>query len=118
KTFHPFGGVGVDKGLDGGGGGEGGPGVTVRRDFRSAAYFNPSIVTDASGAAKVSFKLPEQLTTFRVMAVVAATDDRFGFAEQRVTTSRPLMARPALPRFLRAGDSLSASVIVTSKGHP
>lgn len=118
KTFHPFGSIGIDKGLDGGGGADSALGAGVRRDFRAAAYFNPSIVTDASGVAKASFKLPEQLTTFRVMAVVASTDDRFGFADKRVTTSRPLMARPALPRFLRAGDTLSASVIVTSKGHP
>ena len=47
------------------------------------------------------------------MAVAAAEDDRFGYGQSYVTTSRPLMARPALPRFLRAGDSIDAGVIVT-----
>ena len=50
------------------------------------------------------------------MAIAAAEDDRFGFAEDRVVTSRPLMARPALPRFVRAGDTIDAGVVVTSKG--
>jgi uncharacterized protein YfaS (alpha-2-macroglobulin family) len=105
-------GGGRDKGRDGGGGGDG----EARRDFRQTAYFNPRIITDARGEAKASFKLPESLTTYRLMAVAVAKDDRYGFAQERVTTSKPLMARPALPRFLRAGDSFEASVVVSKKG--
>ena len=50
------------------------------------------------------------------MAVATAKDDRFGAGDTHVTTSRPLMLRPALPRFLRAGDAMSAGVIVTTRG--
>lgn len=113
RLFDPLSGV-ADKGLAGGGG-DSGPG-NVRKDFSASAYFNPSIVTDAEGKAKVRFKLPDSLTTYRLMAVVASADDRFGYAEKHVTTSRPLMVRPALPRFARAGDRFQASAIVTSKG--
>ncbi|MRG96066.1 MG2 domain-containing protein [Polyangium spumosum] len=113
RVFRPYGDLGADKGLDGG---DGGGGTSVRRDFRASATFVPAIVTDDSGRAKVKFRLPDTLTTYRLMAVTAAEDDRFGFAENRVVASRPLMARPALPRFLRAGDSLDASVVVSSKG--
>ncbi|MBK9259635.1 MAG: Ig-like domain-containing protein [Polyangiaceae bacterium] len=113
RVFRPYGDLGVDKGLDGG---DGASGMSVRRDFRSSATFVPNVVTDDSGRARVSFRLPDTLTTYRLMAVTAAEDDRFGFAENRVVASRPLMARPALPRFVRAGDSLEAGVIVSSKG--
>jgi uncharacterized protein YfaS (alpha-2-macroglobulin family) len=41
--------------------------------------------------------------------------DRYGFTQERVTTSKPLMARPALPRFVRAGDSFEAGIIVSKK---
>ncbi|HRI70860.1 MAG TPA: MG2 domain-containing protein, partial [Polyangium sp.] len=112
-VFRPYGDLGVDKGLDGG---DGGGGMSVRRDFRSSATFVPNIITDDSGRAHLSFRLPDTLTTYRLMAVTAAEDDRFGFAENRVVTSRPLMARPAMPRFFRAGDSIEAGVIVSSKG--
>ncbi len=105
---------GRDKGRDGGGGGE----SNIRRDFRQTAYFNPRIITDARGEAKVTFQLPQALTTYRLMAVAVTKDDRYGFAQERVTTSKPLMARPALPRLLRAGDSFEASVIVSKKGLP
>lgn len=100
-----------DKGRDGGGGGEG----EGRRDFRQTAYFNPRIVTNERGEAKVSFKLPESLTTYRLMAVAVGQGDRYGFSQERVTTSKPLMARPTLPRFMRAGDDFEAGVIVSKK---
>jgi len=114
RTFNPFAALGLDKGKDGGDGG--GTGPNVRRDFRTSAYFHPKLVTDANGHVEARFKLPESLTTYRVMAVVSAEDDRFGVGASYVTTSRPLMARPALPRFLRAGDSIDAGVVVSSKG--
>lgn len=107
---------GVDKGDEGGGGDDGG--MTTREDFRTTAFFQPSVVTGADGKARVKFKLPDSLTTFRLMAVATAQDHRFGFGQDQVVTSRPLMARPALPRFLRAGDAIEAGVIVTSKGLP
>ncbi len=105
--------LGLDKGQEGGGGGEG---HGARRDFRQSAYFNPTLLTDSSGKATARFKLPESLTTFRLMAVATSLDDRYGYGESRVVTSRRLMARPALPRFLRAGDSVEAGVVVSAKG--
>ncbi|HVJ92812.1 MAG TPA: alpha-2-macroglobulin family protein, partial [Labilithrix sp.] len=100
-----------DKGDDGGDGD--GP---KRADFRTTAYFEAGKKTGKDGKAHFSFKLPDNLTTFRLMAVAAANDDRFGSGESKVTTYRRLMARPALPRLVRVGDSLEASVIVSSKG--
>ncbi|WP_234022507.1 alpha-2-macroglobulin family protein [Sorangium cellulosum] len=114
RVRNPFADLGADKGRAGGDGAGGGTGV--RRDFRQSAYYHPALVTDAAGQVHASFKLPDSLTTYRVMAVVVAEDDRFGYGESRVTASRPLMARPALPRFLRAGDAIDAGVVVTSKG--
>ncbi len=104
--------LGAQKGAEGGGGGgESG----ARRDFRQSAYFNPAVMTDDAGKAHVSFKLPESLTTFRVMAVAVTRDDAYGFGEDRVTTSQKLMARPALPRFVRAGDHIDAGIVLSAK---
>ena len=109
-------GPGEDKGDEGGGGGEGG--LTTRQDFRTTAFFQPSVVTGPDGKAHVRFKLPDSLTTYRLMAVATSDTDRFGFGQESIVTSRPLMARPALPRFLRAGDAMNAGVILSSKGLP
>lgn len=114
RIVGPAGALGLDKGRDGGGGG----GSDLRRDFRAAAFYAPSLVTDDKGLARASFKLPDGLTTYRVMAVVAGEDDRFGFGVDRIVTSRPLLARPAFPRFVRAGDAFEAGVVVTAKVVP
>jgi hypothetical protein len=106
--------LGVQKGEEGGGGSEGGD-SGVRRDFRQSVYFNPKLEIPPSGQAKVRFQLPESLTTYRIMAVASSLEDRYGFAETQVTTSKRLMARPALPRFLRAGDAFEAGAVVSGK---
>jgi uncharacterized protein YfaS (alpha-2-macroglobulin family) len=104
--------IGADKGGDGGGGGDSKP----RSNFRQTAFFDPNVRTDEKGRASVRFKLPDSLTTYRIMVTAVSMDDRYGFGDSRVTVSKRLMARPALPRFLRAGDVLEAGVVVSTKG--
>ncbi|USN59384.1 MAG: hypothetical protein H6767_00645 [Candidatus Peribacteria bacterium] len=45
--------------------------------FKNTAYYNPSVVTDTKGRATVSFELPDNLTTFRVMIVANSKDNLF-----------------------------------------
>jgi uncharacterized protein YfaS (alpha-2-macroglobulin family) len=97
----------VSKGGDegGGGGAEGGPGTAVRKDFRVLAFWLGSVVTDASGRGTAEVTLPESLTTYRVMAVAADKTSRFGGGEREIRTSKPVLLRPAFPRFLALGDT-------------
>jgi uncharacterized protein YfaS (alpha-2-macroglobulin family) len=104
--------IGADKGSDGGGGGD----SNARSNFRQTAFFDPNVRTDARGRANVRFKLPDSLTSYRIMATAVGMDDRYGFGNANVTVSKKLMARPALPRFLRAGDVLDAGIVVSTKG--
>jgi hypothetical protein len=97
---------GWEKGSEyGDGGGEGG---RPRLDFRATAYFEAGRVTADDGHAKFQVKLPDSLTSYRLMAVAATGDDRFGFGESNVTASKKLMVRPALPRVVRVGDAFEA----------
>jgi uncharacterized protein YfaS (alpha-2-macroglobulin family) len=101
---------GGQKGGDEGGGG--GEGVTMRKDFDAVAFYAPSVVTDAEGRAKVSFRLPDGLTKYRVMAVAVSHGAELGAGEASVRTRKPLMLRPALPRVVRVGDAFQAGVVV------
>lgn len=105
---------GNDKG-DEGGGGDMVPGK-LRSDFRTTVYFEAGRAVGADGKSRFDFKLPDNLTSYRLMAVAAGAEDRFGFGESTIMANRPLMARPALPRQLRAGDTLQAGLVVSSKG--
>jgi uncharacterized protein YfaS (alpha-2-macroglobulin family) len=86
--------------------------VELRGDFRSTAYWNPAIKTDASGEAEVAFTLPDNLTTFRLMAVGQTGDSRFGRAEADIKVSKPLLLQAALPRFARVGDVFQGGVVL------
>ena len=104
----------ADKGNEVGGGGEM-PG-RMRSDFRTTVYFEAGHPVGNDGKSTFRFKLPDNLTSFRLMVVAAGSEDRFGFGEGSITTNRQLMARPAMPRGLRVGDTVNAGVIVTSRG--
>jgi hypothetical protein len=82
--------------------------------FRPTAWFSPSLVTGIDGVATVKAKLPDNLTTWKVFAVAMTVSEGFGAAESSFRTNKPLMVRPQLPRFLRAGDHVDATVIVDS----
>jgi uncharacterized protein YfaS (alpha-2-macroglobulin family) len=99
----------------GGGGGAGGDGVSIRSNFKTTAYFNPTVVL-TDGHAKASFPLPDNLTTYRIMAVVLTQGDRFGSADTSVQVNKPVMALPALPRFARVDDVFEAGVVVHAHG--
>jgi uncharacterized protein YfaS (alpha-2-macroglobulin family) len=103
----------------GGGGSEAARGmslseVQLRGDFKSTAYWNPSLTTDASGTAVVRFKLPDNLTTFRIMAVVQTRDSRFGRGDKDFKVVKPVLLLPALPRFARVGDAFQGGVLLTN----
>lgn len=104
----------IAKGAPGGGGGMDASGI-LRSQFRSTAFFLGSVVTDADGRAVAAAKLPDNLTTFRVMAVAVTEGDRYGSGASSLLVTRPLLARPALPRFLRPGDEFDAGVVVNHR---
>jgi uncharacterized protein YfaS (alpha-2-macroglobulin family) len=80
--------------------------------FATTAFYRAQIETDAEGRAEVRFDLPDNLTTFRIMAIAVGTDDRSGHGEAQVRVRKRLLLRPALPRFATLGDRFDASVVV------
>ena len=70
------------------------------------------LMTDEHGDVAFSLTAPDNLSAFRLMAVAADARDRFGAGETRLTVNKPLMATPALPRFLRTGDTASVGVVL------
>ena len=105
------------KGTDeGGGGGVGDPGAgAVRKDFRALAFWLGSVTTNANGRASVDVRLPESLTTYRIMAVAADRASRFGTAESDIRISKPVTLTASFPRFLTPGDSAFFGAVVTNQ---
>ncbi|MCY1047265.1 MG2 domain-containing protein [Corallococcus sp. bb12-1] len=95
----------------GGSGGSDTSGSGFRSNFKTTAVFQ-SVETDDQGVAKVEFTLPDNLTTFRIMAIAVTEGDRFGVGESKVQVAKPLLALPALPRLVRVGDKAEAGVVI------
>ncbi len=91
--------------------------VSLRTLFASTAYFAGDLQTDAEGKLSVTIDMPENLTTFRVMAVAIDREevDRFGSGDAQVRVRKPIMLRPSLPRFANYGDAFEASVMVDNQ---
>ncbi len=100
---------------DGGGGGAEPGAGTLRKDFRVLAFWLGSVTTDGKGHASVDVKLPESLTTYRIMAVAGDRDSRFGKGDSEVRVNKPVTMKATFPRFLAVGDKASFGAVVTSQ---
>jgi alpha-2-macroglobulin len=105
KDYHSYiaENVWVHNGKDGGAG---------RSVFKDTAYWNPALKTDSSGRAKISFKLPDNLTTWAIAAVGATIDTQVGKSFSEIVVSRDVIVRPILPYVLREGDKIYLSALI------
>jgi uncharacterized protein YfaS (alpha-2-macroglobulin family) len=100
---------------DGGGGGADSLASSVRSDFRVLAFWLGSVTTDSKGHASTNVKLPESLTTYRIMAVAADKGSRFGSSATEIRINKPVTLKSTFPRFLAVGDKASFGAVVTSQ---
>jgi uncharacterized protein YfaS (alpha-2-macroglobulin family) len=101
--------------LTGGGVGLGEVSPTLRKDFRPVAYFNPAVITDASGRATVEFKLPDTTTAYRVYAVVCDKGPGFVSGQRNMVVTKEFFIEPSLTRFLIPGDTVTFPVALHNK---
>ena len=98
-------------GRGGGGGGDGTP-PTVREDLPDTAFWQADIVTDANGKALLEIQLPDNLTTWQIETRGLTADTLVGQSQAELVTTKDLLVRPAIPRFLVANDHLVLGAIV------
>jgi uncharacterized protein YfaS (alpha-2-macroglobulin family) len=104
--------------IGGGGGGFGLDPDRIRKDFKALAFWEAALVTDANGVVRAKAVAPDNLTTFRVIAVVAE-GNRFGSGETPVAINKPLIIEPALPGFTNVTDQIDiAAVLHNNSGAP
>ncbi len=87
----------------------------VRKDFRATAFFEPVIITDKNGETTVTFKMPDNLTTYR-LTVMGVKDDLFAISESQVTVQNPINIQQVQPRRLRERDTAECGVLITNLG--
>ncbi|KKQ55631.1 MAG: hypothetical protein US74_C0026G0006, partial [Parcubacteria group bacterium GW2011_GWA2_38_13] len=78
-----------------------------RGNFRETAFWQAQAKTDAQGKAKISFTLPDNLTTWQAETLGVTKDTKLGVNYLEFTAKKSLMAIPLKPRFVVAGDEFS-----------
>lgn len=85
--------------------------ISVRRNFTPVPIYVPRVRFGADGIARVRVKLPDTLTVYMLRAKAIGGPDRFGFGAGQMRIRQPVVAQPALPRFVRPGDRFDAGVV-------
>ncbi len=102
----------------GGGGGGGGGVIPIRSDFQDTTLWQPDLVTDEDGTATVDVTLPDNLTTWRMdaRAVTLGTDSPFLVGQETfdLISTKPLLVRPATPRFFVVDDRVTLAAVVNN----
>ncbi len=84
----------------------------VRKDFADAAFWKADVVTDENGEAEISFKMPDNLTTWRTTVRGITKNSEVGQNTGTVITKKNLLVRLEAPRFFREDDEITVSTIV------
>ena len=92
----PYGGGGAEKG-------GGGDGDTIRSNIQEMAIFK-TITTDGSGNARVQFKLPDNVTSWRITSQALTKDLFIGKSIDSLPVSLPYIVDSTLGETYLAGD--------------
>ena len=93
-----------------GGGAEVAP--TLRSNFADTAYWVASSVADENGIVEVKFKVPDNLTTWKIKAWTMGDGTRVGSGTSDIISSKDLIIRPQTPRFFTERDQIVLSAVV------
>lgn len=80
--------------------------VSTRNIFKNTAYYNPSVITDKSWKAQVKFELPDNITSFRIIAVSNSKNNMFWSQESFINVKKNIIIESKTPIITRDGDKI------------
>ncbi|WP_373976186.1 MG2 domain-containing protein [Chitinibacter sp. SCUT-21] len=90
----------------GGGGGK----APTRELLETLLSWQPAVVLDANGTAKIKVPINDALTKFRLVAVADVGNDQFGTGEGSFVVRQDLQLTSGIPPVVREGDQLAAGI--------
>lgn len=94
------------------GGGGGSADTDARENFKDTAYWNPNIRTGSDGKAEVAFALPDNLTTWKLIAIANDKSSNFGAQAEEILETKDVILRSVKPRFAVVNDEIELGAIV------
>ena len=100
-------------------GGGGSDASNLRNNFESTPLWIPAGQTNGNGLFTATLKVPDNITSYRLMAVVHHSGHRFGKADKSLRVNKPLQINPGIPPFVNKGDSIDIRCsIQNTTSHP
>jgi len=84
----------------------------VRNYFPETWYWNPFLLTDASGRANVTLQAPDSITSWKVDVVASTTDGEIGSGNASITVFQPFFIDPDIPVSVVRNDTFDLKVQV------
>jgi alpha-2-macroglobulin len=85
-----------------------------RKNIKYTAYWNPNIKADSNGKAYVEFKLPDNLTSFRIMAV-SSLAGKYGQVAKSFEVKKAMVILQNTSSFIRPGDVLKMGMTLINQ---
>ncbi len=87
-------------------------GMDPRHNFVDTAYWNPHVKTNEQGIASVSFKLPDNTTTFTSQVVASTKQSQFGQSIAEFISKKDVVIIPALSKYYYQNDKPVMTALV------
>ncbi|MDX2032573.1 MAG: MG2 domain-containing protein [Blastocatellia bacterium] len=84
----------------------------LREHFQETLVWRPMIETDRHGRAVATFKLADNITTWKMKVVGSTADGEIAVAEKEFAAFQPFFAEHDPPRVLTEGDEISLPVVL------
>ncbi|MFC1855998.1 alpha-2-macroglobulin family protein, partial [Thermodesulfobacteriota bacterium] len=84
----------------------------LREDFKDTAYYQAHVTTEKDGTATLSVALPDNLTTWRAVAIAVTKATKIGYESKEIPVKKNLLVRLVMPRFFTKRDSGTITGIV------
>ena len=85
---------------------------SIRKNFLTTAFYQGRVKTDTNGKATITFNLPDNITSFRIMASAINLDGYFGASDDVIVVKKNIMLLPTLPEFSYVEDKFRAGTLV------
>ncbi len=89
--------------------------ANIRSFFKDSAYWNNQILVKGGSTKTIEIKLPDNLTTWKIIAISTIKSGQIFVDEKQLTTSKSLEVHSEVPSQLTIGDQFKFQAEVISK---
>ena len=84
----------------------------LRQDFPETMLWEPALITDRRGRAKLNFKFADSITTWKLTAVASTKTGELGRVEKDLRAFQPFFVEHDPPRILTQGDEIDYPLVL------